>query len=1362
MATDNNNLKTVAQIYSILQDKPADKSVAIKKVLRNEFDINYTVPKSKCKLAKVAERTVLDFALDTRDLEIFQMLIKHGADFTALDGNGSTILHRIAMESFAKKGNSYEMKGKQRHPFADSVLSAHVEQKRTVNPKNPEGISHFHIACMFNHARAVQFFLEQYACVDQAIDDASDFLPGYAPMHVAAKYSAFEAASLLLKYNAALKPQNANGSYPLFLLVERNREILDWKRIQKRALCAQLKEELASNEKMIRLLLQESVTGDIGLSVRQVACTLRDTHVLEQTLERPDSMDFPVSEYASMWPGYTALHFAAIFNVSALRLLLIDGGDILAKDAKGVSTLDLCVQRYSPKVLHSILTIVPRITRITFMSSEMKLIDLILAMSEVAGLSSFLMNYMDNAYARLPFGSPVWPGFTTLHLAVLFSDRIKNYEDIYKDTDYPKPSTPLEPHEEKEYYQRVQLCLAMGSSVNQINDSELTPLHLAFRLPNWHIVDLLLMECEKLSDVTDYDEISHLHIACTTSHIELIENMLKTETNVNKPILSPIKYRFSDKELTPNMLHIVPGSTCLHIATATGNAELVGVLMEYGADPFAQDAHDMTPIHHILLSGSQIFNYGILSEKFCDDRITAFGLSHLQVACFMGHIEAVEELLDNGANIESRIDFKEVNLNPAFEALKPYDGYTPLRFAWKGGHIYIVRVLIEHGADIFSKSNDGSIPFYESLAGPFEMENLGGLDRLNNSDDQNQLKDVSSKDDMTDVIDTCPSLFALNLMGIRKIEEKSRDAAGVTSLHIACLGIRTKQVIKLLREAADPNARIHSDSPIWPGATPLHALLALRFADEKRESFREVYRQIQIIGRALLKHGACVTVGDNQGDTPIHKAFKLMWSYSDVLKLGLHALNWIVIGHTDFSVNPANKTGISHFDIACMSGAKEVVENFLKRGVRINARMGYFNRYYGGFTALHLASLYKDDSMVDFLLKREADCHAVDFLDNTPLHTAAMRCRLGAVTDRPYNETIYAILLKAGADANVSNLWAETPLAVLLRMNMITPNTLQYFSQSKPCCVNLFNFENEEGLLGRVLCYQSTYYRRVENVYLYQTVVTNSQLNKADEKGRTVIHNVVSIKTSPNKDLQIGSAKMYTDIIHGFIKSAFDIDAQDNRGETALHKAVRFSNYNAVVGLLNNGADIDVIDANNKPAFSYCIENKEQNVDVRRNILEACLLHVYKLQIAGIEVNSANENIAARIREEPIFYSNHMQRCSQELDNLKSHVISNSYSVTLYDLLSKSTIYYRTFRILSDTIEKMMVTNIRLIRITYPEFTGLLQMQYRYVILRLQLLEPSRAALNLLSRYVLPLVSTESITQLLRTVELKQLIKATQ
>lgn len=67
-------------------------------------------------------------------------------------------------------------------------------------------------------------------------------------------------------------------------------------------------------------------------------------------------------------------------------------------------------------------------------------------------------------------------------------------------------------------------------------------------------------------------------------------------------------------------------------------------------------------------------------------------------AIFLGNLQMVEQLIEQGADINAKAD----------------NGWTALHYAAKRGYVEVVKYLIEQGADINAKNNAGETPLYEA------------------------------------------------------------------------------------------------------------------------------------------------------------------------------------------------------------------------------------------------------------------------------------------------------------------------------------------------------------------------------------------------------------------------------------------------------------------------------------------------------------------------------------------------------------------------------------------------------------------------------------------------------------------------
>lgn len=160
----------------------------------------------------------------------------------------------------------------------------------------------------------------------------------------------------------------------------------------------------------------------------------------------------------------------------------------------------------------------------------------------------------------------------------------------------------------------------------------------------------------------------------------------------------------------------VVGLTPLTVASKNGHMDVVIYLLSKGASiytgmndagtalHFASEMGHVNLVQYILYkfsqpSGREQFLSHLLPERQIDlasyiNNKTYEGTSALHKASWKGHVDIVKLLLNNGAdpNILSR------------------DNSTPLSEASYGGHTEIVKLLLEKEADVNIASNDGSTP----------------------------------------------------------------------------------------------------------------------------------------------------------------------------------------------------------------------------------------------------------------------------------------------------------------------------------------------------------------------------------------------------------------------------------------------------------------------------------------------------------------------------------------------------------------------------------------------------------------------------------------------------------------------------
>ena len=125
-------------------------------------------------------------------------------------------------------------------------------------------------------------------------------------------------------------------------------------------------------------------------------------------------------------------------------------------------------------------------------------------------------------------------------------------------------------------------------------------------------------------------------------------------------------------------------ATPMHIASQSGHASILALLLEHGARVDDRDMFGHSPLHRASLNGKVeagqcLLDHGAdLHARNNEDRTA------LSVAAIHGRVEYSRMLLERGARVNDH------------EAR----GMTPLHCAVRSGSIQTVRLLLEHGADV--------------------------------------------------------------------------------------------------------------------------------------------------------------------------------------------------------------------------------------------------------------------------------------------------------------------------------------------------------------------------------------------------------------------------------------------------------------------------------------------------------------------------------------------------------------------------------------------------------------------------------------------------------------------------------------
>ena len=406
------------------------------------------------------------------------------------------------------------------------------------------------------------------------------------------------------------------------------------------------------------------------------------------------------------------------------------------------------------------------------------------------------------------------------------------------------------------------------------------------------------------------------------------------------------------------------GMTPLLMACANGHAELVEALLAAGADPHAALQSGETPLMAAARAGSRAAVESLLrrgADVNAAERTR--GQTALMWAVANRHPAVVGALLDAGADIHARsqVRYRVYNMGgnrsagsassgiPLEEV--PIGGSTPLLFAARAGNVESARLLLDAGADLHDTAADGNVPLV--IAAHSGHASLTAFLLERGAD-----------------VDAAPlgytALHAAVLRGeLRDRRVRNTDpAAGLPLVEV------------LLAHGADPNARLTQPTPVrrwshdfafmnrWLGATPYW--LASKFLE------------IEMM-QTLAAAGADTRMASDDGTTPLMAAAGLGYSRG-----GGSAFIKDRRDHSSYNPVASAEQG-SRIPDAEERLAREAVALAIELGGNVSLANA------AGDTALHAAASHGMESVIELLVERGADLHAVNERGRTPADMAVFR-----------------------------------------------------------------------------------------------------------------------------------------------------------------------------------------------------------------------------------------------------------------------------------------------------------------------------------------------------------------------------------
>ena len=618
-----------------------------------------------------------------------------------------------------------------------------------------------------------------------------------------------------------------------------------------------------------------------------------------------------------------------------------------------------------------------------------------------------------------------------------------------------KDATPLHNASHELDLEVARVLVDHGANVNAVNTWGQTPFHRVFESKSHSKsrfgVAQLLLERGADVDTRDNSHVTLLHLASYKLDLESVRVLLDLGANVNvrndqgqAPLHQVLLHNYNPESyfgcFGVAQLLVERGAdvnardehdeTPLHLAPYFLELKLVRMLLDHGADVYAENSQEQTPLLRVLESRyhcQELFDVAQLLVEHGAD-VNTRNKDHetlLHLAPYFLELKSVRILLDHGANVnaednrgrtplcrvleaenysdEDRFGVAQVLMERGADVNARYQEHeTPLLLASRFPGLKLMRVLLDHGANINVEDKWGRTPLHRVL----KAECYPDEDRF--------------------------SIAQLLLERGANVNARHHE----TPLHVASHFLE----LKLVRMLLDHGANVNAEDNL--GRTPFHRVLdAKDYSDKGRFGVAQLlmgrgadvntqdedhetplhlashFLELKLV-RMLLDNGANVNAKDNKVKSPLHRALEPKY-YFDEGRFGVAQL----LVERDADVNARDEDDETPLHLACYFPELNLVPMLLDHGANVHAKD---NR---GRTPLHrvLEDRYNSDEdrfgVAQLLMERGADVNARDEDDETPLHLASYFSEL----------ELARILVDHGANVNAKDNQGQTPLHRVLR-----------------------------------------------------------------------------------------------------------------------------------------------------------------------------------------------------------------------------------------------------------------------------------------------------------------------------------------